>query len=81
MDFPINHKKNCRIGTLKVLIFQLFCRFVKKILNFFLKYRIVMATLEREPAFSVGQSQYFMLIQCLKNFGDGLLHACVSSFE
>jgi hypothetical protein len=34
-----------------------------------------MATLEREPAFSVGQSQYYTLIQCLEHFGEGLLHA------
>ena len=24
-------------------------------------------------------SEYFMLIQCLENIGEGLLHACISS--
>jgi hypothetical protein len=42
--------------------------------------QLVMATLEREPAFSVGHSKYFMLIQCVENIGEGLLHACISSY-
>jgi hypothetical protein len=26
-------------------------------------------------------SEYFMLIQCLENIGEGLLHACISSYN
>ena len=26
-------------------------------------------------------SEYFMLIQCLENLGEGSLHACISSFK
>jgi hypothetical protein len=40
-----------------------------------------MATLERASLRSVLViSEYFMLIECLENVGEGLLHACISSY-
>jgi hypothetical protein len=39
-----------------------------------------MATLERESRSVLAISEYFMLILCLENIGEGLLHACISGY-
>ena len=43
-------------------------------------YRVVMSTLEREPAFSVGHFRILHVnLMFAENIGEGLLHACISS--
>ena len=48
---------------------------IKKLKNFVLSWQNLNASLRSVLAIS----EYFMLIQCLRNIGESLLHACVSS--
>ena len=53
----------------------------KKLKN---NYRVAITnmTWQREPAFQCWRNyEYFMLKQCLENIGEGLLHACISSYS
>jgi hypothetical protein len=67
---------------LKVRIFQIFWSFVQKNMK---NNRVVMATLEREPAFSVDHFWILhvnlMYVWKILANGEGLLHACISSID